>query len=123
MTDRAFAVPAHAFARAVAARGGDVWAYRLDWAPDGSPLGACHCLDLPLVFGTADAWACAPMTAGAHPARQAALSGLIRRSWLSFAHGSEPGSGLAWPRYDRRRPTMIFDTVSGTVCDPAGIDL
>jgi para-nitrobenzyl esterase len=123
ITDRAFTAPAHAFARAVAAGGGDVWAYRLDWAPAGSPLGACHCLELPLVFGTADAWAGAPMTAGADPAQQEALSALIRRSWLSFARGGEPAGGLPWPRYDARRPTMIFDTRSGTVGDPAGIDL
>ena len=28
-----------------------------------------------------------------------------------------------WPRYDHRRPTMIFDVRSGVVGDPEGIDL
>ena len=123
ITDRAFTAPAHAFAGAVAAAGGEVWAYRLDWAPTGSPLGACHCLELPLVFGTAEAWSRAPMIAGADPAQQEALSALIRRCWLGFARGGAPDAGLPWPRYDHRRRTMIFDVRSGVVGDPEGIDL
>ncbi|WP_327636391.1 carboxylesterase family protein [Kribbella sp. NBC_00482] len=118
MTDRWFTGPAHAFAQAVAAAGGEVWVYRLDWAPTDSPLGACHCLELPLVFGTADAWAKAPMIAGADPAEQEALSARIRGNWLSFAATGEPGGDLPWPRYDNGRPTMIFDTRSGVVRDP-----
>ncbi|WP_329000229.1 carboxylesterase family protein [Kribbella sp. NBC_00709] len=123
MTDRAFTAPAHAFAGDVAAREGDVWAYRLDWAPVGSPLGACHCIELPLVFGTADAWSKSPMTAGADPAQQEALAALIRRYWLSFARTGEPTGELSWPRYGERRSTMLFDTRSGAVGDPAGVDL
>lgn len=107
----------------MSAAGGEVWAYWLDWAPAGSPLGTCHCLELPLVFGTAAAWSRAPMTAGADPVRQEALSALIRRCWLSFARGGAPDGGLPWPRYDHRRRTMIFDVRSGSVGDPAGIDL
>jgi para-nitrobenzyl esterase len=114
MTERFFAAPAHAFARAVAAAGGAVWVYRFDWAPAGSPLGACHCLELPLVFGTGDAWAGAPMIAGADRAQQDALSALIRRCWLSFARDGAPAGGLPWPRYDRHHPTMIFNARSGT---------
>lgn len=123
MTDRTFTVPAHTFAEMLDSRGGAVWAYRLDWSPTGSPLGACHCLELPLVFGTADAWSTAPMTAGADPAQQEALSTLIRRYWLSFARTGEPANDLPWPRYGKHRSTMLFDTRSGTVGDPAGIDL
>jgi para-nitrobenzyl esterase len=122
MTDRNFTAPAHALAATTADRGGEVWAYRLDWAPAGSPLGACHCLELPLVFGTASAWSHTPMTAGADPAEQEALSRLIRGSWLSFARSGRPGNGLPWPSYESRsRPTMVFDTCSGSVGDPAGV--
>ncbi|TCC21989.1 carboxylesterase/lipase family protein [Kribbella speibonae] len=123
MTDRWFTVPAHSFAHAVAAAGCKVWVYRLDWAPAGSPLGACHCLELPLVFGTADAWAAAPMLAGADPAEQEALSARIRGNWLSFAATGEPAGDLPWPSYDDGRSTMIFDTRSGVVRDPVGLDL
>ena len=63
------------------------------------------------------------MIAGADPAQQEALSALIRRCWLSFAHGGPPDGGLPWPRYDHRRPTMIFNVRSGVVGDPEGIDL
>lgn len=78
---------------------------------------------MPLVFGTAAAWVGAPMTTGADPAQQEALSALIRRCWLSFARRGEPSAGLPWPRYDHHRPTMLLDVRSGTVGDPAGIDL
>jgi carboxylesterase type B len=63
------------------------------------------------------------MTAGADRIQQEALSTLIRRCWLSFACDGEPAGGLPWPRYDHRRPTMIFDVRSGVVGDPQGIDL
>ena len=63
------------------------------------------------------------MTAGADPGRQEALSALIRRSRLSFARCGDPAGSLPWPRYDHRRPTMIFDVRSGVVGDPEGIGL
>jgi carboxylesterase type B len=63
------------------------------------------------------------MTAGADPTQQEALSASIRRCWLGFARGGPPDGGLPWPRYDHHRQTMIFDTRSGSVGDPAGIDL
>ena len=144
VTDRQFAMPSRAFGDAVANAGGAVWMYRLDWAPTGSSLGACHCIDLPLVFGTADAWAAAPMLTGADPAQQAGLSALMRGAWLRFAHTGEPDAtppptptdrphrapqsrihrsddALVWPRYQTaQRPTMLFAAVSGIVGDPTG---
>jgi carboxylesterase type B len=52
MTDTAFVRPARRFAADATRAGAPVWVYRLDWAPLGSPFGACHCLELPLIFDT-----------------------------------------------------------------------
>jgi para-nitrobenzyl esterase len=63
--------------------GGRVGKYRVDWAPKRSPLGACHCIELPMLFG--DAWTGAPMLAGEAPPER--LSSAIRRTWTDFAKG------------------------------------
>ncbi|WP_256980373.1 carboxylesterase family protein [Rhodococcus sp. 14-2496-1d] len=68
--------------------GGQVASYRIDWAPKGAPLGACHSIDLPLLFG--DAWWDAPMLAGYAPPE--ALAAKVRRTWAAFA--KEGVSGL-----------------------------
>jgi para-nitrobenzyl esterase len=61
--------------------GGKVATYRLDWAPAGNGLGACHCLELPLLFN--GDWSDAPMLAGQPPPPE--LTAEIRRTWATFA--------------------------------------
>ncbi|WP_415976166.1 carboxylesterase family protein [Rhodococcus sp. 077-4] len=67
--------------------GGQVASYRVDWAPKGAPLGACHCIELPLLFG--NAWSDAPMLAGQEP--PTALAGRVRRTWAAFAREGVAG--------------------------------
>lgn len=67
--------------------GGRVASYRVDWAPKGAPLGACHCMELPLLFG--DAWSDAPMLAGHTP--PTALAARVRRTWAAFAREGVAG--------------------------------
>lgn len=67
--------------------GGRVASYRVDWAPKGAPLGACHCIELPLLFG--DAWSDAPMLAGNTP--PTALAASVRRTWAAFAREGVAG--------------------------------
>lgn len=67
--------------------GGRVASYRVDWAPKGAPLGACHCIELPLLFG--DAWSDAPMLAGNTP--PTALAARLRRTWAAFAREGVAG--------------------------------
>jgi para-nitrobenzyl esterase len=55
-----------------------------EWAPPGSPFGACHCIDLPFVFGTLDAWREAPMLAGASRPELDRLVSEVQFRWLSF---------------------------------------
>ncbi|MGB3770470.1 MAG: carboxylesterase family protein [Rhodococcus sp. (in: high G+C Gram-positive bacteria)] len=63
--------------------GGRVATYRVDWAPHGAPLGACHCIELPLLFG--DSWLDAPMLGGERPPEE--LAARVRRTWAAFARG------------------------------------
>ncbi|MEN0014831.1 MAG: carboxylesterase family protein [Solirubrobacteraceae bacterium] len=67
--------------------GGTVATYRFSWAPRGSELGACHCIELPALFG--DAWAGAPLLAG--ETVPDALAAAIRGAWVAFARDGVRG--------------------------------
>jgi para-nitrobenzyl esterase len=66
-------------------------AYQFAWSPPGSPFGACHCIELPFVFGSLDAWRDAPMLAGADPAELRRLTEEVQRAWADFVHTGSPG--------------------------------
>jgi para-nitrobenzyl esterase len=84
----------------LAARAASAHVYRFDWAPPGSPLGPCHCIELPFVFGAdRPAWRRAPMLAGADPADLRRLTGEVQRAWAAFVHTGDPG----WPAYPQVR--------------------
>lgn len=111
MTEAAFVQPSLQFAAHAARAGAGVWAYQLDWAPAGSPFGACHCLELPLIFDTGRACADAPLLTGtaADASRRNQLGHQMRKAWLSFARHGCPEPGLRWPGYDaQQRRTMVF---------------
>jgi len=94
LCDNIFGLPSQRFGAAVTKRGGKVWSYRFDWAPPSSPFKACHCLDIPFIFGNWDSdWRDAPMLAGGDDADMAALSHAIQRSWIAFVRDGDPG----WP--------------------------
>ncbi len=117
-----FVEPTVAFAERRAADGGEAYVYEFAWHPAGSPLGACHCLELPFVFGPTQAWRDAPMLAGADPVELAELSATIRAAWLNFVRiGNPAAAGLpAWQAFGvGRRPAMRLDRRS-TVSDLAG---
>jgi para-nitrobenzyl esterase len=81
-TDAVFGSPSRALADTWRAAGGAAATFVFDIKPPGAPFGACHCIELPHVFGTD--WSDAPMLAGAHsgPIANAA----IRDTWTNFAH-------------------------------------
>ncbi|MBB4920418.1 carboxylesterase/lipase family protein [Streptosporangium saharense] len=66
-----------------------VWVYRFDWHPEGSPYGACHCLELPFLLGDPQAWRDAPMLAGQPPPE--ALATKVRTAWTDFVRHGDPG--------------------------------
>lgn len=97
----------------------DTYAYQLDWPSplDGGRWGACHGLDIPLVFGTLAAEG--SLTGDSAAARS--VSRQMGDAFLAFARAGDPNhAGLPrWRPYRvEERATMIFDTQSGLVNDP-----
>ncbi|CAL9491744.1 carboxylesterase/lipase family protein [Streptomyces sp. enrichment culture] len=108
-TDWLFAVPSLRLAEAHLAGGGRSHVYELTWsAPafDGA-LGACHALDIPLLFGTFQGGLAQFQFGGAEPSEEAlALSARFRAAWTDFARTGDPG----WPAYDtQQRLVRVFD--------------
>lgn len=83
LTQRVFGMPARRLAKAWRGHGGRSATYRVDWSPPRAPLGACHCIELPLLFD-AHAWADAPMLGGGRVDDR--LVETMRRNWSGFAH-------------------------------------
>jgi para-nitrobenzyl esterase len=86
LTRRVFSAPARRLAEAWRRYGGRAATYRVDWSP--GPMGACHCIELPLLFDSA-AWADAPMLGG-QPVDET-LGETLRRNWTGFAHSGVDG--------------------------------
>lgn len=81
-----FEAPARRWAEQATHAGHRAWLYRFD-GPPGLPFGACHCAELPFVFGTFDAFAAAPMLAGVAPGESRRLMHDLQGAWLDFVHG------------------------------------
>lgn len=71
---------------------GECHLYRV--ADVGGEFGACHCFDLPLLFG-AEAYRAAPMLRGVDEAAFEAASLALRGAARGIVHGEAP----AWPRH------------------------
>ncbi len=93
------------------ARGGKAWCYSFDWQSPAPGLGACHCIDLPFLFGTFSTMANAPMIAGAAPREIADLGHHFRHAIAAFARTGMPtGADLPeWPEYGESGATLRFD--------------
>lgn len=105
--DVCFRLPSIEMAEKLMRLGGRVFVYQFDWEPSGSPLGACHCLDLPFVFGNWAAWGDAGMLADAEKQDLQAVSEFIMKNWVDFAVKGEPAV-TAWQ--ESKRPIMHIDT-------------
>ena len=107
-SDSVFRMPTLRLAEAQVAGGGRAHMYELTWSAPGmgGVLGACHGLDLPLLFDTAQA-DLGPMLLGPEPPAEAfELGARFRAAWLAFATTGDPG----WPAFDlERRLTQILD--------------
>jgi para-nitrobenzyl esterase len=116
-SDWLFRMPSLQLAETQAAAGGCAYVYELTWpAPGmGGLFGACHGLDVPLVFGNLDRGQPA-MLIGDGPSPEAlAVSGQMLNAWASYAALGDPG----WPAYDTdRRLVRCFDTESAVVAYP-----
>ena len=104
-SDWLFRMPTLHLAQAHAAAGGRTFLYQVSYPASESGLGACHAIDVPLVFGVYQG--IGQMLFGPEPPASAvALGDLMRSQWAAFAADGDPG----WPPYaPGRRTTRIFD--------------
>ncbi len=105
-SDWLFRMPSFHLAQAQTVGGGRAYLYELTWpAPGmGGAFGACHGLDVPLVFGNLSSGQPAALIGEAASAE--VLSTLMRDAWTAFAIHGDPG----WPVYDTgQRLTQLFD--------------
>lgn len=103
-SDWLFRMPSLHLAQAQTAGGGRAHVYELTW---NGVLGACHGLDVPLVFGNPDRGQPAMLIGDDLLAEAEALSTRMRAAWTAFATHGDPG----WPVYDpARRLVQLFGT-------------
>ena len=81
--ERRYEIPGLRFAEEAGRAGCGVYAYRFVWRAPDSVYGACHCIELPFVFGNTDIWK-APMLKGASSRDMERLTETIQRYWGMF---------------------------------------
>ncbi len=116
-SDWLFRMPSLHLAEAQTAADGRAYVYELAWpAPGmGGALGACHGLDVPLVFGNLDRGQPAMLIGEAPSPEAEALSARMRAAWAGFAAHGDPG----WPAYDTdERLVQRFDSRSAVTAYP-----
>jgi para-nitrobenzyl esterase len=99
------------FALAAASRRG--WVYQFDWQAPRLGLMACHCVDLPFVFGTLDVYGDVPML-GANDCKKEALSAIIRAAIGAFVTSGDPNNESLphWPPFVPQESLILrFDNV------------
>jgi para-nitrobenzyl esterase len=105
-SDWLFRMPTLHLAQAHAASGGRTFLYELTAQAPRDPFGACHALDVPLVFGSVGLGLGVALIGPNPPAEFVMLGDTMRREWLSFAATGDPG----WPAYGtEHRTTRIYD--------------
>ena len=104
-SDWLFRMPTLHLAQAQAAAGGRTFLYQVSYPASAGGFGACHAIDVPLVFGVYSG--VGELLFGSEPpAGAVALGDLMRSQWAAFAADGDPG----WPPYaPGRRTTRIFD--------------
>lgn len=111
-TRRVFGAPAERFADDAARGGARTFSYRFAWGAPASGLGACHCVELPFLFGARDAWEDAPMLRGADwDTDVEPLGAVMRAAWLRFVRTGNPATdALPWPPHAvGGGPTVALD--------------
>ncbi|MDB5533199.1 MAG: putative carboxylesterase [Hyphomicrobiales bacterium] len=117
--DEMFVTPSHEFARLQGAGGHRAFVYQFDWQAPQSPVAACHCIDLPFLFGNLEDWHGALMLAGSNPKETADLSRAMQNAFVAFARSGDPNAPAlpVWPSHDHHGAVLHFDrkiTAAGT---------
>lgn len=110
-TDMLFAGPSLDIARAQAELGRPPFVYRFDWQSPVPGIQACHCIELPFLFGNLDVWQVAPMLGGADMREVADLSRIFQGALAAFSRNGVPGEAElpVWPHHGERRAVLHFD--------------
>jgi para-nitrobenzyl esterase len=105
-THRVFLAPAERLAAAQGAHA-PTWSYLFSWSPPlvRRRIGACHALEVPLVFGTFRH----PLLRGLYLGGARAAAAEIERAWLAFAREGRPGPGGDWPPAPARPKPLCAD--------------
>jgi para-nitrobenzyl esterase len=104
-SDWLFRMPSLHLAQSHAAAGGRTFLYEVTYPAPVNTLGACHAIDVPLVFGGYQALG-QSLFGPEPPASALAVGNQMREQWTAFAATGDPG----WPQYaPGRRATRIFD--------------
>ncbi|SOD91308.1 carboxylesterase/lipase family protein [Streptomyces sp. Ag109_G2-15] len=108
-SDWLFRMPSLHLATAQVTGGGRAHLYELTWSAPGmgGVFGACHGLDVPLVFGNLERGQPAALIGESPSPAAEELSARMRTAWTAFATHGDPG----WAPYDaEQRLTHLFDT-------------
>jgi len=125
MTDFIYRSGNLALAREISRLNGECYFYSFDWGAPASQYGACHCIELPFVFGTFDAWHDAGMLRGGVPSEMESLSSEVQGNWISFIRHGKPAESL-WSKFEGSDPVLRrFDAgkqevVPAYISDPGG---
>ena len=119
MTWAVFEKPARRLADGHASHGGATYVYRFDWRPTpDARFGACHCIELPFMFGNLAEWPPAAMMAGHDPATFATLVQAIQGAWIAFIRSGTPAAPKlpSWPRWtEATKSCMVLDDTSHVI--------
>lgn len=117
-SDRMFRIPALRIAEAQARYRNDVFVGHFDY--DEGPMGACHGIDLPLIFGHTDSAVGKALTGNTEAARK--LSRQVQSAWIAFARSGNPSTddiGIWKPWRQHEQNAMHFRKNTKVGKDPA----
>lgn len=83
-TEMIFHRPLVRYAEALRASGVNVDAEMFSWHPKGNPMGACHTLEVPFLFGSWDDWNAADMLSGCSEEEFEARAAVFRKKIIDF---------------------------------------
>ena len=105
-----FIGPSLATAAARSRQGRSAYVYQFDWSAPQSGVEACHCIDLPFLFGDFGGWD-ARMLKGATLEEMQAVSAAFQDALTGFAKTGVPDAAdrPAWPVHGEAGEVMHFD--------------
>ncbi|WP_064737386.1 carboxylesterase family protein [Bradyrhizobium sp. Ai1a-2] len=119
LSELVFVEPTLRWASEAARAGRQAFVYAFDWKSPKSRLGACHCIELPFLFGTWDAFRNAPMIENADLHEAAKIGSRMRTAWLQFVNVGNPNAAElpTWPAFTPEAATCmrigeLFETFS-----------